>query len=463
MSVFFRIILLGVVLSGALARAESIPNFPQYLLDRHRHWHHNHTVSSAGAGVDFLRFHREFAAESLTWYRAQPGANLNAVADTWREVPWELKQSAYGWTASLAAAEQRILSNSPAFASEDELGRYIEVNLHNWIHNAAGIHYNESALRFADTSPTSTYFYKIHGLVDYWWSLYRGQYDVGVIAGASGCPSAFKTATLHMDNEDYREASKVSGWVGTTNVDGNGNTNFTFCRVDGRDFRSLTTGSNSRANYAVLKMGAVCPPGSMQFSRYFDNEDDDPQTSSNHHMYPSIVDRNTHLYFCMFKGDGTPAPQLPSLGFDYGVFAGGSFGFTSAKGSIYTDDEDDSGGNDNGYSIEDEAWKTTASAIVTLSGSNTTMYTARRAEVRCGDYQCNGVETSSSCRGDCPVCGDSICGAVVESAFSCTDDCGYCGDTICHYTEDAVSCAEDCLQQCGSTDPMEPQQICQQL
>ncbi|XXF80007.1 S8 family serine peptidase [Myxococcaceae bacterium GXIMD 01537] len=263
--------------------------------------------------------------------------------------------------------------------------------------------------------------------------------EVGVISATNKCPDVFKTVTLHMDNEDSRDSSWISGWVGATSVDSGGNTDFTFCRTSGSQFRSLSSSNDARANYAVLKLGATCPAGSVEFTRHFDNEDRATSNSYTGNISPNVVDGNTTLYFCLFKGGGTIASSLPALGYDYGVFAAPQFVFTSAKGTIHTDDEDSN--NANWYSA-DPAWKSAATAIVS-EGGNTDLRTARAAFPTCGDRVCNGLETDWTCPVDCSVCGDGTCGPD-ESVSTCAYDCGSCGDGVCGYGESAYSCGSDC-------------------
>jgi hypothetical protein len=93
----------------------------------------------------------------------------------------ELKLPETGWpnpgfNGNLADAEARINSNVPPFANDDELGIHIETTIHNWIHGAVAA---SSILNLISAekdiirgfhSVQSTYFYKIHGLVQFWWN-----------------------------------------------------------------------------------------------------------------------------------------------------------------------------------------------------------------------------------------------------------------------------------------------------
>ena len=156
-----------------------IPNFPAHLLHEHHQWHtggRRPPALNPGAGLDFLMFHRNYVQKALAWYNAQPGADPAAVTP-WTSIPPELKRSVLGWNSGLASDESRIENDKRSFPSEDVLGRFIEFgefggnNIHGWLHGAAASHYAEPILTSFD-SPRSTYFYKLHGLVDHWWQQY---------------------------------------------------------------------------------------------------------------------------------------------------------------------------------------------------------------------------------------------------------------------------------------------------
>ena len=166
----------------------TIPNFPQALLDQHHHWHTGsahpeigpgrvNPMGSSGGGLEFLTFHRNFLAQFFSWYNAatftsapfNDPAQKASLPAAWTAVPGALKQASLGWTATWSADEARLASGTPDFASADALGTFIEVGIHNqFLHGAAADNFNESTLN-GFHSPQSTLFYKIHGLVDYWW------------------------------------------------------------------------------------------------------------------------------------------------------------------------------------------------------------------------------------------------------------------------------------------------------
>jgi hypothetical protein len=156
-----------------------IPHFPEYLSNLHHNWHEPgshptagpgriHTAGTAGAGLEFLTFHHSFMMQAFAWFATQtfnPALDISA----WTAIPNELKIPELGWTAFHQAEEARILGNDPRFASADQLGTFIELGIHNnWIHGATATFFSEPVVSTFH-SPQSTFFYKIHGLVDYWW------------------------------------------------------------------------------------------------------------------------------------------------------------------------------------------------------------------------------------------------------------------------------------------------------
>lgn len=174
-----------------------IPNFPQNLLDLHHHWHipgadpgspgRLRPFGTAGAGLEFLQFHRDYIAQFHAWYDTQPfgsapfnvapfqtAPSAQAAVAGWTSIPAALKNPAVtNWGGVQIGQEARLTSFTPAFASEDELGAYIEGGIHGWIHGAAAAAYEPIVGNFH--SPQSTYFYGIHGLVQYWWTRWQNR------------------------------------------------------------------------------------------------------------------------------------------------------------------------------------------------------------------------------------------------------------------------------------------------
>jgi hypothetical protein len=174
-----------------------IPNFPENLTDMHHNWHtrpdemlphpgagprRSIPQGAPGSGLEFLTFHRNFVAQFHAWYDSLPfgsspynnapfasNADAESVVSGWTAIPNVLEVPGTFWNSNLANQETRIQTNSPAFSSADDLGIFIENGIHNWIHGATATVFGEPVVGSLH-SPQSTFFYKIHGLVDYWWS-----------------------------------------------------------------------------------------------------------------------------------------------------------------------------------------------------------------------------------------------------------------------------------------------------
>jgi hypothetical protein len=168
-------------------------------------------------------------------------------------------------------------------------------------------------------------------------------YAVGIIQDQG----AFCTdpVEIYMDDEDDNNNTSSSGWIGK--ISSTINTRFHFCRVDGLALSNYR-GTAPQDNYAVVRLGRTCPPGSEAFGRYFDNEDDSNNNSSVGHIRPNIsVNSYTQLEMCLFTASPTASmtsfPSFSSM--RYGVFADSSHNSAVDTGQIYTDDEDDDNSN----------------------------------------------------------------------------------------------------------------------
>lgn len=199
----------------------TIPNYPQSLLDEHSNWHmhpghpelggRTFAMGSPGSGLEFLTFHRAFVGHFHTWYDAQPGNNQAAVT-AWAAIPPELKTAAAGWSSTWAAQETRINTNSPVFATSDELGIFIETGIHNnFLHGAAGTVYNEPLLFNPMTSPMSTHFYQLHGLITKWWNHWASlQKGLGkeIIDHKIHIKEMIKDKDLHKEHKEFKEVKE---------------------------------------------------------------------------------------------------------------------------------------------------------------------------------------------------------------------------------------------------------------
>jgi len=143
------------------------------LVNEHTQWH----LGSCGAagsrrcpasGEEFLTFHRNFLDRLRDEFERQ---GISADITPWIQLPPEMRNPANGWTAALQTAEDHIWSMiAPAtgvrFSTLEAYGTYIEQNYHNFLHGIAAAAYGESAIGPINMSPKSTYFFKIHGLVE---------------------------------------------------------------------------------------------------------------------------------------------------------------------------------------------------------------------------------------------------------------------------------------------------------
>lgn len=203
--------------------------------------------------------------------------------------------------------------------------------------------------------------------------------NVGVIPDKSGaCPAGSQVMSFQ-DNEDISpNRNDRGGWIGATVSDRN--TKFEFCSVDGKKFGSLPN-----QNYAVLKLGSVCPNNSEEFIRGFDDEDNFDIYNKNwmageigqNQQFSDAKGSYTYLHFCLFRHDNLAIPTMPSFapfGFDYGVF--GKLSTVSATGFVYTDDEDTNNSNiltDASYSPVSSQLINALVDIIPLASSNTAL------------------------------------------------------------------------------------------
>ncbi|MFN2457858.1 MAG: hypothetical protein ABR502_06645 [Chitinophagaceae bacterium] len=157
------------------------------LASKHHAWHtpggsHGfpgriNPAGSAGAGIEFFQFHHDLMNQFLTWNTSHGTPIPASLLVAWTSVPSFLKVAAFGWNTTRSNAENRIKTNSPAFANDDELGIFVESTIHNWIHGATATWLNSDADPSNDDSfiggfhsPQSSYFYQIHGLMDLYWN-----------------------------------------------------------------------------------------------------------------------------------------------------------------------------------------------------------------------------------------------------------------------------------------------------
>lgn len=188
-------------------------------------------------------------------------------------------------------------------------------------------------------------------------------------SGTIDCPfgAGVEDLRISMHDENQPPCSDTSGsrgegqWVLPDDLDRGppvctslSTTTLAFCRVDGATFKSLTTALAPQQFYAVLKLGSVCPNGSVEVSKTIDNEDD-PGPVVNTDLGdpgPNRVESQpalgtiTRLVFCYFRraaSQGEVMAGFPDLGFPYAVFhayAGEQPPWVMVKRWIYSNDED---------------------------------------------------------------------------------------------------------------------------
>ncbi|MEZ4707831.1 MAG: cohesin domain-containing protein [Caldilineaceae bacterium] len=214
-----------------------------------------------------------------------------------------------------------------------------------------------------------------------------GDNDIGVIPGPEGCARGYDTVEIYMDDEDDDNKNGLSGWTGAIQQDRN--TLWVFCRVDGSEF--FPWGSDDfdsvfENNYAVLKLSDACPNGSLDFARYFDNEDTrNKNVVTRSPVWPNEWVSNVRLHFCVFFGDyyGTyDGPNglmtsFPELPFEYGVFAPLGLAASMENGVIHTDDEDDDNNNSYSYDANMSSFQRGLVHQIIAGSDNTDLRTAK--------------------------------------------------------------------------------------
>lgn len=151
------------------------------LLQRHMDWHmgsRNGSMGSSGSGTDFLQFHRTFINDFFAWNNSQGNPIVASAIAAWTSIPQALKNTSL-WNQQWEDAETRLTNRLNNFATEDDLGIFIEGGIHNnFLHSAAAQAFGDTVLTGFE-SPRSTYFYQIHGLVQHWWDEWQRQRQSG--------------------------------------------------------------------------------------------------------------------------------------------------------------------------------------------------------------------------------------------------------------------------------------------
>src|SRR5258706_10215529 len=100
--------------AASSAQALEMTTFPSSLEDEHMNWHmhagdpsmggRRYLAGQPGSGSEFFDFHHTFIQQALAWYATTTFSP--SLVTPWTQIPAVLKDARYGWTASLAAAEQ---------------------------------------------------------------------------------------------------------------------------------------------------------------------------------------------------------------------------------------------------------------------------------------------------------------------------------------------------------------------
>lgn len=166
---------------------------------------------------------------------------------------------------------------------------------------------------------------------------------LGVIK--NGSCGKYSTLTINMDDEDKRNSTSSSGWIG--NCFASGNTRLEICMVYG----SAISFGGIGQDYAILDLNGIARQSTDSwFVRHFDNEDSGNANSvyingvrqaSNYTIGKCTFNSNTTLNFLIIRADEIAtgiSVDIPS----FGVF--GKIPYKQ-QGWIHTDDEDSGNSN----------------------------------------------------------------------------------------------------------------------
>lgn len=175
---------------------------------------------------------------------------------------------------------------------------------------------------------------------------YAATVDVVGVFKVGSC-GTYKELTLYLDAEDTRQNSKISGNVGDTYVDGNGNVRFKFCLTEANRYYAGGVFLVNHINYNQYDNTMTV------MVRYHDCDDDNADNKiieSNHSDYQhirnlkgyTVVDNNAALAWAfpsypISQWLPSPFPMGPKNYIKFGLLSGGP---RARSGSIYVDDED---------------------------------------------------------------------------------------------------------------------------
>lgn len=163
----------------------NIANIPDEMIEEHVRWHTREgnpadggrsivpwlpgrVEPTPGSGEEFLVWHGGYISRFMGWVDSLPEAERpdRTTIAPWTSIPAGFKMGMLGWNQS-RAREELLLQDMANFGTHDELGRFLEWGLHGFLHSAAAGMFNESIIMSWE-SPRSTYFWQLHGLIEYW-------------------------------------------------------------------------------------------------------------------------------------------------------------------------------------------------------------------------------------------------------------------------------------------------------
>lgn len=138
-------------------------SIPQSMLREHVNWHTRVgnpaqggraiPQGQPGSGKEFLNWHHGFISRYKLWRKQNGEPTINV----WSKIPSKLNPIPPNLNPP----------NVMAFNTLDKFGIFLEDGVHVLLHNRAAIVYNEPVLTTFE-SPRSSYFWKLHGLIDKW-------------------------------------------------------------------------------------------------------------------------------------------------------------------------------------------------------------------------------------------------------------------------------------------------------
>jgi hypothetical protein len=181
------------------------------------------------------------------------------------------------------------------------------------------------------------------------WLNWNNATAIGLLSNDTQCTPkipyiGMSVVTIHMDDEDRRNANHRWGWTGGTTS--GRDTTWRYCRYENPSYGGFypLSGYGGHHGYAVLKLGLLCPVGARTIFRYQDNQDGNNHNWSWGNVFPNmnVGGRNWGTFYCYFESNISPwatMSSFPDLNTSYGVFAS-EWVPGLQRGYIGQDDED---------------------------------------------------------------------------------------------------------------------------